>query len=198
MAYVDDNDVLRVSPRWRYTSAADIVNVLHLKVGTDTPTAWSDVAADIAGFLVAMYDPIISHMATGVVHAGTQVQNVTQGTILPPLSSTAYLDGTNVGDALPPQITCLCLFHTLYSRVQGRIYLPTFTETEQTAGAWSAGVVSDVEDALDYLLLPQTMVNGTTLRYCVQSTSHGALYPLSRAMVTSPRVQRRRRIGAGS
>lgn len=144
-------DVYRVAAQLLTVVGSDEqVNVFHYQqVGGGQDE--SDVVSDMDARLGGLYSAINAHVTEGLRYVGAEIDNVTKGTKAGFATDWAAALGTGdaVDEALPPQVTALILGRTLKLRVQGRKYLPLFTEAANLAGNWAPAVMISLGEFAD-------------------------------------------------
>lgn len=198
MATIIAGDIIRVSSVWKYNATDDQVNVLHLKVGADMAASDNDILDDILEYVHDAYLNVQSFFSTLVTHDHFEIVDVTRALHFGTFGADSALDGGQTGDALPPQVTGLVIFPTTSSRIQGRVYLPTFGEAQNASGAWVSGVMTGMTDFGIALTAPVTEGNGTRVQYVVREHGGSGIIPRSYRVIPNPRIQRRRQVGRGS
>lgn len=191
-------DVVRMAVVWRFDGAADQVNVLHAILGPNVSTTDAGVLADIGLYVRAAYQFVLTEVCTLVTHDRIEVKNVTDNTVFGALPRDNNLDGAEAAQCLSPDTTALIVFRTLLSRVSGRIYLPTFSEAQQSGGELITASTDNMADMADFLMTTQNMVNGTDITYAVHSVSGVTRVPISYRVIANTRKQARRQVGRGS
>lgn len=193
------NNHVRLSSVWLYDDASEIVNVVHVRLGSTVASSDADVLDDLAEFVEDVWENVVPAMSNLVTHDRIEVKNVTLGGVFGSLPANANLDGTDSSaNALPPQTTALVIFPTLISRIQGRVYLPPFSEASNNAGFIDPAKVAMMDAFGAEMLLPYTGPNGTEMSYIVRASSGTGLVPVSTRSIPTFRTQRRRTIGRGS
>ena len=192
-------DVLRVALEWLVDGSDQQVNVQHVVLDSVTPgDTDSDIMADIAaGFLASVYDEVLTFITDKAIGQLMTGQNLTQATILPPTPNN--IDGTNAGEILPLPVTALVFYPTTISRVQGRTYLPTFTEDALTDSVnWLAATVTALTAFGVGSIAPIT-AGGTSFHKVIRftQTGVGTYNPDVFGIPVAPRTQRRRTPGRG-
>lgn len=125
--------------------------------------------------------------------------------LIPPTSivyNTGFpLNGTAVGDPLPPQCAMVCTWRTAYAgrRYRGRAYLPGFSEANGSLGIWTPAFVTAWQGAMDtWLGLVGSGGTDPDYRQIVWSKTAGVGTDVTQAVVRPyVQTQRRRVIGVG-
>lgn len=195
-------DIIRVAARQRFDATDDIVNVLHFAIeGVPTPNTDASVMQDIAELISEAYALIASKITTRVVAVDLTFYNIdTDSPMGQRTWDPAYTGGTGSGESMPSHDSCLVLLQTAVKRTQGRIYLPPFTEAQQSGGEWVTGVYTAVDAFLSVLIGPWSGGTFTgEYMYGVHKRSSGATaFPNSGRISTLVAVQTRRKLGRGS
>lgn len=198
MADFNSGDAVRFGVQWKFAGFDDQVNVLHAALSGTVPADPDLVYEDFTEWLIYVYEPAVGLMHPQVQHYGVAITNVSQNTVHAPIPAIPALDGMGVGEALPPQVTALCVMATSVPRVQGRVYLPTFDESSNDNGALTGSALSNVNAFGARLRAAFTGTNGTVIRYVVRRESGITLFASFQRAVSSYRTQRRRTAGRGS
>lgn len=194
-----EGDVVRLSNVYLYLNTDEQVNAFHVQLDGIPAATDADVLEDLAEFVENAYEALVGVMPTDVTHDRIEVKNVTTGAVFGSLPRIAALDGTeNTSGPMPPQVTGLVVFPTLVSRVQGRIYLPSFAESANGDTGIETGARNAMDSFAEELLDPFTGVNGTEIAYVVLRGNGTPVLPSSYRVITRFRTQRRRTIGRGS
>lgn len=192
-------DIVRLGAVMRYNSTDDIVGVWHARIESGGPMAFAAAAQDFAEYIDDLYRSLVSYYSTVVVGDHISIKNMTKDEVWGNIAWGPAFTGTNVSDRLPLQVALLAWGRTAKSRVQIRKYFGPFTEVDQTAGAWAAGIQSAVAARMAYHIASQTMTNGLELRGVAYNRTLGTYtYAIGATATTNPVVQRRRRQGRGA
>lgn len=197
---VSAGDVLRCTCRCSFDITEDIINVLHLEVVTaPTPNDDASLLADLSELLGTNYTAIQAEQSTSLDAVDITVYNITDDRPIGVTSWATYTGGTSGGEALPPTDALLVLLDTGVKRRQGRIYFGGFTEAQQNAGIWVAGVRTDAAVLAYEMTQPQVLGQLGQYNLIVWSPTDGDAYPIT-TIRAQPivAVQKRRKRGRGS
>lgn len=138
-------DIFEIALVHVFQNVNECINVLHFQLGVLEDPTPAAMDADFIEFLGDTYAMIEGLMSTEVDIQELRYRNLTDDgpTRYVPWSGP-YTGGTSGADSLPPGTSALILWRTGTKKVTGRTYLPPFTESAQTAGIWSAGVMGDL------------------------------------------------------
>jgi len=175
-----------------YLRGTDVaMNVLHYQTADDSSTP-DDLVTNFDSNISALITPLIANAAYlesyRAIHLGT----------LEEASNLVHTAGTGGAEGLPPQVAGLIAFKTRFANrsKRGRIYIPYGTESQQTAGVWSAAYLSDLSDLGDALLsIPSTGQPYTLVIYSRKYLTFTAV-EFAEAQVRTA-TQRRRNWGVG-
>lgn len=201
MALPGLGDVIEIAMVHVFDSVDEQINVWNAKVAVAGGGSENDFNDDLLEMLGGMYAIVESDISDRVAVTEIRWRNVTDDgpTIFVPWAGT-YTGGTGSGDALPPQVAALLLLRTGVKGVQGRKYLPTYTEPTQSGGILTAGTLGRLQTFAAEVASQQDLtLTEISLAFHVWSKVHGQSYPVS-AVQARQRVaiQRRRSVGRGS
>lgn len=200
MADVDINDVIEVTAKGKFNTADDIINVYQAKITDPQGGTKAETLSWVGEYLVAIGTPLnpLFHPTYELVEL--IVENLTQNTFLGQIVVGTI--GTNLSEALPPQVCALVMARTPTPAIDGRKYLGPFGEDTQSQGIWTAGTLTalqafatvweDVFVAVNLVTGVAVIVTKVPLMPPVEHTIEG-----TRVILTT-RTQRRRTIGRGS
>lgn len=192
------NDVLRVTAEMTVNSH-DLQNVYHFRSTNVGGVSDAKALDDMAETMEDMYQKIDTLLTDTLTFDAVRVQNVTQGTLLGSADWPLLVAGTLATSLLPEAAAALITYGTVFSRVRGGTYYGGFTETENaTGGTLTAATVTQLV-ALAAELLGEYVYGADSYRYIVYNTILKTFaVPVSAAIQTRWRTQRRRRTGVGS
>jgi len=183
----------------------DLINVLHFELVSPSSLTDAQVLSDIGEVLELIYAPMVAITWNQVQYADYTVKNVS--TVDAPNTAVwpTFTVGGNATQATPPSNAALILARTNVSKKQGRVFVPGLTEAEAGAGVWSIGALTQLTIFGANLLLTHVATNGN-YRYGVVTAAvpfpktilNSFDVPISTAVVTPIRTQRRRALGIGS
>lgn len=146
---IELNDVLRVVAEWDTTGGTIFQLVWHYLVTLGTNDDPIDVLDDIKTQLTVAWANIEAHINDQVAGADIELLQYDFGNHQwdgVAADSLVGLDGTAVGEMLPPQSAVLLKFFTEKNRRQARKYVPGIIEGNQNSG------VMAVNPLIDYAL----------------------------------------------
>lgn len=193
-----EGDYYKISSVWLFRTFDEQVNVFHVGL-LDTGVLSQDfIREDIAGWLTDLYSGYVGRMSNALVHDRVEIFNVTTGNPEIPLAPITALNGGSSGEAMPPQTCAEVWARTETSRHIGRKYLPTSVEGEYDGTQWGATMRSSLSGFATKWKAGFTGTHGVTVLPGVWDASAGILRPIVYAVYAStPRTQRRRRVGVG-
>ncbi len=197
------NDVYRVAAQYNGVNG-DSINVYHWRMIIEGGGGEQDVLEDIDARLGGLYSAVNDQISDSQTPIGAEVDNITQGTKVGFTNDWAVALGSGGAndDVLPVQSTALVLGLTPVLRVQGRKYLPPFTESATVGGVWTAAIIADLDAYADLYTQPFVSGNNNTYDAGVQQRSNGALGDFivftGKKLIINPRTQRRRYFRVGS
>lgn len=201
------NTVIRVSARFKNTSAGDVVNVYHWKTGGSGTPSETDVMNAIDTKLSTMWTLLNTNMPeeqdpydirydlvdlVGGVEVVTQNLGTRSWTVTTPPSAST--------DGLPPMDAAVVNLRTAIPRVFGRKYIGQLTETTQNDGLLTGTILTNLASFITEYLTPITVSGTFTLTAGVitpRSATQFAAF-ISGAVNAVVGSQRRRRKGTGS
>lgn len=195
---VGTNKVARVTVEGLYQSAISIQNVYHLR-NDGTSVDEADALEDFVEVLEALYDIIEDIISAVLVIQRIRAINLTDGT---DIGIDAFVDstpGAGAGNTAPPQVAYGLNLSTNRLGAFGRKFFgPVEEGAVANDGVLTAGTISDLGDAGDYLVTPQVATH-STWRAGIVSTVDEVFLPFTSWSVSVTAVtQRRRRLGVGS
>lgn len=185
----------------RFNGVDEQINVWAFNVGVAGTGSQGDFEDDLIEFLTAVYQEIESDISDKIVVEELRWRNITDDgpTQFVPWHGP-YVGGTGSGDALPPQVSALMLLRTGVKGVQGRKYMPAYTEPTQSGGLLTTAALGRLQAAAAVAIGPWSMtITGMQINAIVWSRSHGQAYDVA-AIQARQRlaIQRRRAVGRGS
>lgn len=194
-----NNDIVRLGCVQELDGLHEIVNVLNVKIVSGGPMFFAAAAEDFGEYCDDAYALISASISDLVDEKHISIKNLTQTTVWGNIAWPTYTGGSQVAEAVAPQVACLGFGRTSISRVQIRKYLGLFTELNMTDGVWDGTVRGACENFMAYHITEQTMTNGLHLLGIAYRVSDGRVTEaLSAATSANPVIQRRRRRGRGS
>lgn len=201
MAVLSVGDHINVAIVHVFDSVDEQINVFDLQVSTGAVAPQDDITQDIIDMFSTVYATIAEDITDNLRCVELRYRNVTldEPTRYAPWNG-AYVGGLGTADSLPPQNSALVILRTDTRGVQGKKYLPTFTEPTQANGVLTSGTLDDVQDFCDALFSSLTgPLTSVDFLLGVYSRKLGDMVIASAAQ---PRpqmaIQRDRRIGRGS
>lgn len=199
------NDVYRVAAKLETLVGSDEqVNVFYWQWVAGTGQE-ADVLLEMDARLGALYSAINDHVTDGLRYVGAEIDNLTQDSKVGFIDDWASAIGTGGAndEPLPVQCTALVLGLTAKLRVQGRKYLPLFTEAASVGGSWSGAVLIALQDFLDLWVAAFLGNQGNTYQPGTQNFgTGGTLGPfnpfIGSKVINQPRTQKSRYFGKGS
>lgn len=198
---VNQNDILEIAAVHTYNGVDEVINVWHVRRSVAGSSTESDTDEDIQGGMRDLYTTIESSISSDVVTVELRWRNITQnGPTRFIAFNNTYTGGLGTGDMLPPGVAALLIMRTGTVGVQGKKYLPPFTEPSNNGGTLIGVGAVDMNN-----LATQVMTgfdgDGTALHYnfVVYSRTLGTAHSLISALKRPTfAYQRRRRAGRGS
>lgn len=200
MADVDANDLIEVTVKGFFGQSDDVINVFQAKITDPLGGTANETLGWATEWILGIYTTIIAQLSTDYAYDEISVDNLTQETFLG--QDFSGLIGTNVSEALPPQICALVMGRTAERTVDGRKYFGVFGEDMQDAGAWNAATKTQLALAGDFWKDELTDAIGVVgIGQIVTKAPPAA--PVGRDIVATKiirdcRTQRRRTLGRGS
>lgn len=201
MAVLSVGDHINVAIVHVFDSVDEQINVFDLQVSTGAVAPQADITQDIIDMFSLVYATIEDDITDNLRCVELRYRNVTLGepTRYAPWTGS-YIGGTGSADSLPPQNAALVILRTETVNVQGKKYLPTFTEPSQANGVLTAGALADVQDFCDALFA--VLTGPLTSADFLPGVYSRKLSDLKVVSSAQPRpqlaIQRDRRIGRGS
>lgn len=202
MAIPGLGDLVEVACVHTFNGVDEMINVWHLHVAVAGSGSETDFSEDLITLFGGLYGNIEDEMSNKVDAQEIRWRNVTDDgpTIFVPWIGGGYNGGTGTADALPPGTTALILERTGTKGVQGKKYMPVFTEPTQDAGTLTPEAYTHLQDVADLLETQQPLLEtAIEVTFHVYSRTLGNDFPIT-AGQARPQLayQRRRRAGRGS
>jgi hypothetical protein len=177
-----------------------MVNVYHVKlIDGGSGAADEEYRALIQAWVEDLYTEVKAFVSDLVQGRVIELYNVTDDTPEAPLEFDPTWGGGASGQLLPQGVAAFVFARTNTKRVQGRKYLPVFTESANEVGSWgtttrTAMVAFGTRWAAGFIA-----AGGESILTGVYHKSTGTLLPIvNTAIRTDARYQRRRIAGRGS
>lgn len=196
---VENGDILRVTPRFKYTSTPDIfVNNWYLRVSVDNPLTDSYAATLLGLWCETVYEDILDQQVTAYEYVDIDWANVTQDLVFPAFDWPTYTAGILTGDVLPGALCAYGYARTIYPRVVGKKYFNGMGESNNTStGLPSSAVTSALTNALASGWGDVVITAGIVFEGILKTKLHGYVEPSSIVVPTAWRWLRRRMSGIG-
>jgi hypothetical protein len=192
-------DILRITAKC-WLDEQSVQNTFYCLV----TTAWPQLAlalGDIQDILAAGYELVAGKQTSSLTTDALHVMNVTQDESYGDVNwGAAYTGGEDdEGEYLPGPVSALGTVVTLLPRVQGRKFLPGFTETNMMDGKFGGGTIADVLDFMEWFYLTTHGAGDAVCDFGLYNPDLERWTPAYAVAASAiPAYQRRRRIGVGS
>jgi len=192
-------DILRITAELSRAGVDDIINVYHFRMDVINPGGDAVIMGEITAFLEDAYTIINSDIPVNVLYDSVSGINVTKNELLPSQSWPVLTAGTNVGVALPNQVSACVFWRTLRPKTRTAKFLPFYTQGANVGnGTIVAAVIVRMQSYGDQFVGP--IVEGlSTFTYGAFNKGLARFTPVIQRVAAGVfRTQRRRRIGVGS
>lgn len=191
-------DIVRITARLLLNNLADIVNVYHFSVATNTTANDTAFMTEMASALDTLYTGLNPIFTPEITYSSVEGQNITQDVLLPSRPWPILVAGVSASEMLP-EMVAPCVFHrTLKPRVRAAKFLPPIAEDNSVDGAIAAAAVALLQAFGDSLTTGLTTAN-LALVYVAFNRLLSSSTVVTQALVPARfRTQRRRRLGVGS
>jgi hypothetical protein len=155
----------------------------------------------VQDILAAGYALVSGKQTTAITADALNVMNLTQDESYGDINwGAAYTGGEDdEGEYLPGPVSALGSVITLLPRVQGRKFVPGFTETNLMDGKFGGGTIADVLDFMEWFYLTTHGEGDAVCDFGLYNPELERWTPAYAVAASAiPAYQRRRRIGVGS
>lgn len=193
-------DVIRATAVLKQSGTDDLVNVYHVRITTDPGASNDDECVeDISNILELAYGHLNGSLPTSLVYDHIDFQNITKNEEMPSVNWASLGTGGGAADAPSPQVASLVVYKVGIPGVQGRKYLPCFTEGLLDEGAITAGGVALLDGFVVRTVGIKVGGNGWQIEFGIRREGDGSFHPyISGRPIPFTRTQRRRTRGRGS